>query len=159
MGVKVKTFKTYNLVKFCIIICLASHHLSSISQEKFSMRCQFKVGNSAEYTSSDIKMKRLPGNDMAPLIFDQISIKNSSGRLISNAGTNDVFVLSGRVGSIHLLETTAFGNLNITTVFNISKISVSNSVEAVHSRHNAFPEGAKTSPLPSQYYGSCTAMP
>jgi hypothetical protein len=129
------------------------------AQGKLSIRCSFDSGNAADFVGSDIKQKRLPKGDLPPLTFDQINARENSARLITSTGTNDVFVSTGRVGSVHLLENTGYGNMNITTVFNISQITFTNSVAAVHSRHNASPQGSSTNPIPSQYYGSCVALP
>jgi hypothetical protein len=145
----------------CLIVGVSCSVLlnNTNAQSKISIRCQFDTGNSAEYVGQDIRQKRQATGDLPPLTYDQINARENSARLITGTGTNDVYVMTGAIGSVHLMESTGYGNLNITTVFNISQITFKNSVPAVHSRHNASPRGNSTNPIPSQYYGSCLALP
>ena len=145
------------------VVLIAAFTLGMISnataQGKISIRCSFDSGNAADYVGSEIKQKRLPKGDLPPLTFDQINARENTGRMITSSGTNDVLVITGPIGSVHLLENTGYGNINITTVFNVSQITFTKTVAAVHSRHNASPQGTSTNPIPSQYYGTCIASP
>ena len=81
--------------KIVIISAFTLGMISNVTaQGKLSIRCSFDSGNAADFVGSDIKQKRLPKGDLPPLIFDQISARENSARLITNTGTNDVLVLN-----------------------------------------------------------------
>jgi len=125
-----------------------------ISTEVFSQtqsfRCNFSDGLSTNWDSGKPSSKR--SSDLSELIFDQVDIKKSSGRMIGNSGTENVQVLSGD-GSLHIIERTTSGNMNITTIFSPTKKN-SNEFPVVHSRHINLMGG----PLPSQYVGLCKKL-
>ncbi len=116
-----------------------------------SFRCSFTDGFSTEFKSN----KPSSGRDKSKftdLTFDQLDVKKNRGRMIGNAGATDVGVINGD-NSIHIIEQTPSGNMNITTIFN-PPIKNSSNYPVVHSRHvNIFDE-----PMTSQYVGLCKKL-
>jgi len=90
---------------------------------------------------------------MNELVFDQLDTKKGTGRMIGNVGSENVQVLVGDGNSIHIIERTPSGNMNITTVFNPQRKN-SNEYPIVHSRHLNLNGG----PLTSQYVGLCKKL-
>jgi len=89
---------------------------------------------------------------MPELVFDQIDTAKGTGRLIGNIGVENVQVLKGH-NSIHIVEITKTGNMNITTIFDKNKINY-NEFPVVHSRQMY----SINQPLPSQYVGLCKKL-
>lgn len=87
------------------------------------------------------------------IVFDQIDKKNGTARMIGNNGAENVIAIDGR-DSVHLVEITASGNMNITTIFQ-QRDARRNSFAGVHSRHVTLMSGG---PLPSQYVGLCSKL-
>jgi hypothetical protein len=115
-----------------------------------SFRCNFSDGFFTEFKSNKQSSSRDKKFD--DITFDQIDLKKGSGRMIGNAGAENVQVLSGD-NSIHIFERTMTGNMNITTIFNTGKSNLTN-YPVVHSRHVNIMDG----PLPSQYVGFCKKL-
>jgi len=114
------------------------------SNQVFSVRCNFSDGLVTNFDSGNPKSKG--DASMPELVFDQIG----SARLIGNAGTETVQALKGQ-DSIHLLEKTMSGNLNITTIFLKTK---NNLLPVVTSRHQSIIDA----PFVSHYVGLCKAL-
>ena len=115
-----------------------------------SFRCNFSDGFSTNWDSG--KASSVRGGKMAEMVFDQLDTKNGTGRMIGNAGVENVQVIRGD-GSIHILERTPTGNLNITTIFGPIQKNP-NEFPVVHSRHINIMGG----PFPSQYVGLCKKL-
>jgi hypothetical protein len=112
-----------------------------------SLRCTFGSGVATSWESDTPTTKDAQfGGE--PVIFDSINAKAGKGRVIANQGASDVAVLV-TPGALTFLETTAFGNVMITTVF--SAQAKAGAYKAVTSRHV---EGMG-SLLLQQYYGTC----
>jgi hypothetical protein len=118
------------------------------SNQVFSVRCNFSDGLVTNFDSGNPKSKG--DASMPELVFDQIDLKKGSARLIGNAGTETVQALKGQ-DSIHLLEKTMSGNLNITTIFLKTK---NNLLPVVTSRHQSIIDA----PFVSHYVGLCKAL-
>jgi hypothetical protein len=116
-----------------------------------SFRCNFSEGLNTNFDSGRPSTKK--SNDIGELVFDQLDPKKGTGRIVGNAGAGDVVVYNGN-NSIHILEPTPSGNMNITTIFNPTKNSSGN-FPVVHSRHINLPGSG---PLPSQYVGLCKSL-
>jgi len=135
-----------------IIILLAAITLSlhSVAQT-LSVRCKFSDGQVTDFDKgvpSTVKT-----NDLSELVFDQIDTKKGTARLIGNQGAGTIQVFRG-MESIHLIEATDSGNMNITTIFLSTKIKSQTTFPVVHSRHVS----TYTGPLPSQYVGVCSKL-
>jgi hypothetical protein len=116
-----------------------------------SFRFNFSEGINTNFDSGRPSTKK--SNDIGELVFDQLDPKKGTGRIVGNAGAGDVVVYNGN-NSIHILEPTPSGNMNITTIFNPTKNSSGN-FPVVHSRHINLPGSG---PLPSQYVGLCKSL-
>ena len=79
--------------------------------------------------------------------IDNVDVRARNARMIGNAGSEDLAVISG-TGVLHFLEFTPTGNINITTIF--AAVAGADTRKAVHSRHVLL-----FHPLPSQAYGFC----
>ena len=90
---------------------------------------------------------------MSELVFDQIDVAKNSARLIGNLGAETIRAIEGS-DSIHLIEFSNSGNMNITTIFGTNKARSTRTFPVVHSRHIMTPTGA----FPSQYLGLCTKL-
>jgi hypothetical protein len=109
------------------------------------------VCNFVESYFGEIDNERLvtgKATDSMQLTFAGIDIKRKAAQLIGNAGASDVTLLRGD-NSFHFVESTATGNMAITTVFHPTK---GGKIFAVHSRHMNL-----SGPIVSQYYGWCDA--
>jgi len=126
---------------------------ASLAQSNLSLRCVFDVGTNANFQEKTVEAEKAKGSTLPPIIFDQIDTLSGTARMIGNAGAETVTALS-RSNSIHLVELTASGNLNVTTVFNTNDSNSSFDYPVVHSRHIDLSGG----PLPSQYYGFCKKL-
>jgi hypothetical protein len=115
-----------------------------------SFRCNFTDGLVTNWESGKTTSKR--DGKMTEIVFDQLDTKKGTGRMIGNSGSENVQVLNGD-GSIHIVERTLSGNMNITTIFTPSQ---KNPMEhpVVHSRHLNFFGG----PLVSQFVGFCKKL-
>jgi len=116
-----------------------------------SVRCSFQDGQATEFSNTKPITKR--SNDMGDLIFDQIDVRNQTARVIGSIGAETIIALYGN-NSIHLLETTISGNLNITTVYLSTKSLRDGIYPTVHSRHINLASG----PYPSHYVGFCKKL-
>ena len=140
-----------NWMKKIKILLITTTFISTIVfGQSQSFRCKFSDGLSTDYKSGKpISERDKKFND---LVFDQLNSTTGKGRMIGNNGVDDVQVLKGDE-SIHVIEITMSGNMNITTIFNpIGKNS--NDYPVVHSRQmNLFGK-----PIPSQYVGFCKKL-
>ena len=119
--------------------------------QTLSYRCNFTDGQITNFDKGSPSTKR--ENKFTELIFDQIDINKKTARLIGNAGVAQVQALEGDE-SIHLVEITNSGNLNMTTIFLTDKGKSIGVFPVVHSRHIKI----ASSPLPSQYVGLCKEL-
>lgn len=119
--------------------------------QTLSFRCNFTDGQITNFDKGSPNTKR--ENKFAELIYDQIDITKKTARLIGNAGVAKVQALEGDE-SIHLVEITNSGNLNMTTIFLTDKGKSIGVFPVVHSRHIKI----ASSPLPSQYVGLCKEL-
>ena len=119
--------------------------------QTLSYRCNFTDGQITNFDKGSPSTKR--ENKFTELIFDQIDINKKTARLIGNAGVAQVQALEGDE-SIHLVEITNSGNLNMTTIFLTDKGKSIGAFPVVHSRHIKI----ASSPLPSQYVGLCKEL-
>ncbi len=142
-----------------IIVLLATLgiHCSASAQAMLSVRCTFSNGNSASYVGGDVKQSRAQ-NETLSIVYDQISSRDRTARMIGNSGATDVGAMFTEGGRLHLIELTAVGNLNVMTLFNYQQLTPGAHVPSVYSRHVAFSRGETVQPLPSQYYGSCVSL-
>jgi hypothetical protein len=119
--------------------------------QTLSFRCNFTDGQITNFDKGSPITKR--ENKFAELIFDQIDKTKKTARLIGNAGVAQIQAIEGDE-SIHLVEITNSGNLNMTTIFLTDKGKSIGAFPVVHSRHIKI----ASSPLPSQYIGLCKEL-
>jgi hypothetical protein len=134
-------------ILFTVLITAISTNSYSQTQ---SFRCNFSDGISTNWDSGKPSLTK--DARMAEMVFDQLDTQKGSGRLIGNAGVENIQTLSGDK-SIHIIEITPTRNMNITTIFAPVKKNP-NLHPAVHSRHiNLMGE-----PLTSQFVGLCNKL-
>ena len=112
-----------------------------------SLKCAFPTVTSLDWKANDIK-PTVSQQDFG-FNLDGIDHKAYQARLIGNLGAVDLAVIDG-FKVIPFVETTASGNVNVTTVF-AEAAPGNRRFKAVHSRHVHMLGG----PLPSQAYGYC----
>lgn len=114
-----------------------------------TFRCEFPIGVSGnlqrDSPSSTVFREKFS------LVFDNVSVPNGTARMIGNNGGSDI-VVSGADEGITLLEPLESGFFQMTVIY--AAHNSSGSFKAVHSRHSSLMGW----PLPSQYYGSCSAF-
>jgi hypothetical protein len=121
-----------------------------------SMKCRFAIyasGSWAKTTQEASAQVRQP--EMLSLEIDDIDTDSGSGRVTGTAGPADVTALL-TISSLHFMERSVTGTLNITTVF--SGEAGAKSFRAVHTRHDYLPmslPGYQSDPSVSQHYGIC----
>jgi hypothetical protein len=89
--------------------------------------------------------------------IDEIDVNSGSGRVVGAAGPVDVTALL-TIGSLHFLERSVTGTLNVTSVF-VSD-GGAKTFRAVQSRHDYLPMSVPNfviEPSVSQHYGMCAA--
>ena len=139
-----------NLKKIFIATCLISMS-GIVSGQTQSFRCNFTEGMRTNYDTGKPSTKKT--NDIGELVFDQLDTKKGTGRLLGNNGASDVNAFLGS-NSIHIIEQTISGNINITTIYDKVKKGLDNH-PVVHSRHLNLPGSG---PLPSQFVGLCKKL-
>ena len=95
--------------------------------------------------------------DQFTLTIDEIDTDSGSGRVTGTAGPVEVTALL-TVSSLHFMERSVTGTLNITTIF-VSE-GGAKTFRAVHSRHDYLPmsiPGFTSEPTVTQNYGTCEA--
>ena len=91
------------------------------------------------------------------LEIDEIDTDSGSGRVTGTAGPADVTALL-TISSLHFMERSVLGALNITTVFSSDDGAPPGKWRAVHSRHDFLPislPNYDSEPAVSQNYGGC----
>ena len=123
-----------------------------------AMKCRFLVyasGAWAKQTQEPTAQIRQP--ETLTLEIDEIDTDSGSGRVTGTAGPAEVTALL-TLSSLHFMERSVTGTLNITTVF--SGAEGAKSFRAVHTRHDYLPlslPGYVSDPSVSQHYGICDA--
>ncbi len=136
--------------KFYVIL-ISLFFCDFLFSQTLSFRCNFTDGQATNFDKGIPKINR--ETKFMELVFDQIDKTKSTARLIGNIGVAQIQALEGDE-SIHLVEITNSGNLNITTIFFTDKSKISGSFPVVHSRHMKTLSG----PFPSQYVGTCREL-
>lgn len=136
-------------VILALVVMLSSYAFAeepSLSTIK-SLKCEFPTSATTDWQKDSPEPKVQRKQNFA-FHLDGIDASNGTARIIGNAGADDLTVVLTQE-SIHFLEATPSGNLNITTVFDA--LTKDGKYKAVHSRHVVMMGG----PLPSQAYGYC----
>ncbi len=136
--------KTLILILMCLTTSLAN-------AQTLTIRCKFSNAFNTRFDNSSPVSKDFL-SDLGELVFDQLDVQKGTGRIIGNAGSAAVSVIKGNQG-LHILEGTASGNLNITTIFDTDRNGSTN-YYVVHSRHLRLSSG----PFPSQHVGNCQKL-
>jgi hypothetical protein len=119
-----------------------------------SLKCQFSIYSSGSWKNGEPQAQiRQP--EQLTLEVDEIDTDSGSARVTGTSGPADVVSLL-TVSSLHFMERSVTGTLNITTVF-VGEPNVK-TFRAVHARHDYLPmslPGFVSEPSVSQHYGTC----
>ena len=121
-----------------------------------SLKCRFTIYTSGSWKNGEPQAQiRQP--EQLSLDVDEIDTDSGSARVTGTSGPADVVSLL-TVSSLHFMERSVTGTLNITTVF----VGEPNAkiFRAVHARHDYLPmslPGFVSEPSVSQHYGTCEA--
>ena len=121
-----------------------------------ALKCRFSVYSSGAWgkqTQEPSAQIRQP--ETLTLEIDEIDTDSGSGRVTGTAGPAEVTALL-TLSSLHFMERSVTGTLNITTVF--SGAEGAKTFRAVHTRHDYLPlslPGYVSDPSVSQHYGIC----
>ena len=121
-----------------------------------SLKCTFPVYAVGSWKNGEPQAQIKQAAQFS-LTIDQIDTDSGSGRVTGTAGPVEVTALL-TVSSLHFMERSVTGTLNITTVF-VSE-GGAKKFRAVHSRHDYLPmsiPGFQSEPTVSQNYGMCEA--
>ena len=124
-----------------------------------ALKCRFGIyasGAWAKTTQEASAQVRQP--ETLTLEIDEIDTDSGSGRVTGTAGPADVTALL-TISSLHFMERSVTGTLNITTVF--SGDPDAKRFRAVHARHDYLPmslPGYNSEPSVSQHYGVCDTV-
>jgi hypothetical protein len=119
-----------------------------------SLKCRFSIYSSGSWKNGEPQAQiRQP--EQLTLDVDEIDTDSGSARVTGTSGPADVVSLL-TVSSLHFMERSVTGTLNITTVF----VGEPNAkvFRAVHARHDYLPmslPGFTSEPSVSQHYGTC----
>lgn len=144
----------YHLLTAVLLIASAQNGAGAQDVAKLratkTFRCVFTLSASVNMDADAPKAASRPDN--LELVFDQVDITKRSGRIIGNAGAEDVTVIAGDE-RVTLLEATGSGTIQVTVIYVAQRSD--GQFKAVHSRHTAMPGGI---PIASQMYGSCRPL-
>jgi hypothetical protein len=119
-----------------------------------SLKCKFTIYSSGSWKGGEPQAQiRQP--EQLTLDVDQIDTDSGSARVTGTSGPADVVSLL-TVSSLHFMERSVTGTLNITTVF-VGEPNAK-TFRAVHARHDYLPmslPGFTSEPSVSQHYGTC----
>lgn len=146
-----------------IVLALACAHTAGaqttdknpLTQVK-ALKCRFAIyasGAWSKTTQEATAQVRQP--EQLSLEIDDIDTDSGSGRVTGTAGPSEVTALL-TLSSLHFMERSVTGTLNITTVF--SGEPAAKTFRAVHTRHDYLPlslPGYVSDPSVSQHYGIC----
>jgi hypothetical protein len=121
------------------------------------LTCHFSVYTSASWTKAQEPQAQVRQPETLSLEIDDIDTDSGSGRVTGTAGPVEVTALL-TISSLHFMERSVTGTLNITTVF--AGDPDAKSFRAVHARHDYLPmslPGYQSEPSVSQHYGVCDA--
>jgi hypothetical protein len=119
-----------------------------------SLKCKFPVYAVVSWKNGQPEAQ-VKQAQMFSLDFDEIDADDGTARVTSTSGATHITALL-TVSSLHLMERSVTGTLNITTVFSSEKGATT--FRAVHSRHDYLPmsiPGFVSEPTVSQNYGEC----
>jgi hypothetical protein len=120
-----------------------------------ALKCRFSVYASGTWTKAQEPQAQVRQPETLTLEIDEIDTDSGSGRVTGTAGPADVTALL-TLSSLHFMERSVTGTLNITTVF--SGDPEATTFRAVHARHDYLPmnlPGYESAPSVSQHYGTC----
>ena len=120
-----------------------------------SLKCRFSIYASGSWTKTQEPQAVVRQPETMSLEIDEIDTDSGSGRVTGTAGPADVTALL-TISSLHFMERSVTGTLNITTVF--SGDPDAKTFRAVHARHDYLPmslPGYNSEPSVSQHYGVC----
>jgi hypothetical protein len=124
-----------------------------------ALKCRFTVyasGTWSKTAQEPAAQVRQP--ETLTLDIDEIDTDSGSGRVTGTAGPAEVTALL-TLSSLHFMERSVTGTLNITTVF--SGAEGATTFRAVHTRHDYLPlslPGYVSDPSVSQHYGICESV-
>jgi hypothetical protein len=121
-----------------------------------SLKCTFPVYTVGTWKAGE-PQAQIKQAAQFTLTIDDIDTDSGSGRVTGTAGPVEVTALL-TVSSLHFMERSVTGTLNITTVFVTE--GGAKRFRAVHSRHDYLPmsiPGFTSEPTVTQNYGMCDA--
>src|SRR4051812_24715388 len=121
-----------------------------------SLKCTFPVYTVGTWKNGEPAAQIKQAENFS-LTIDEIDTDSGSGRVTGTSGPVEVTALL-TVSSLHFMERSVTGTLNITTIF-VSDGGVKK-FRAVHSRHDYLPmsiPGFTSEPTVTQNYGTCEA--
>src|SRR5947209_5447777 len=120
-----------------------------------SLKCRFSIYASGSWSKAQEPQAQVRQPEQLSLEIDEIDTDSGSGRVTGTAGPADVTALL-TLSSLHFMERSVTGTLNITTVF--AGDPDAKTFRAVHARHDYLPmslPGFQSEPSVSQHYGIC----
>jgi hypothetical protein len=120
-----------------------------------ALKCQFTVYASGSWSKTQEPSAQVRQPETLNLDIDEIDTDSGSGRVTGTAGPAEVTALL-TYSSLHFMERSVTGTLNITTVF--SGPPDAKTFRAVYTRHDYLPlslPGYQSDPSVSQHYGVC----
>ena len=145
-----------------VLVLLSATGASAQSTEKNplalikSLKCSFPVYAVGTWKNGE-PQSQIKQAEQFSLTIDEIDTDSGSGRVTGTSGPVEVTALL-TVSSLHFMERSVTGTLNVTTVF-VSEAGA-RKFRAVHSRHDYLPmsiPGFTSEPSVSQNYGMCEA--
>ena len=149
-------------ILMAVLALLGAHTAAAQSTDKNplalikSLKCTFPVYAVGSWKNGE-PVAQIRQAAQFSLTIDEIDTDSGSGRVTGTAGPVEVTALL-TVSSLHFMERSVTGTLNITTVF-VSE-GGAKKFRAVHSRHDYLPmsiPGFQSEPTVSQNYGMCEA--
>jgi hypothetical protein len=143
-----------------VLALLGAHAASAQSTDKNplalikSLKCTFPVYTVGTWKNGEPAAQIKQAENFS-LTIDEIDTDSGSGRVTGTSGPVEVTALL-TVSSLHFMERSVTGTLNITTIFVTE--GGAKKFRAVHSRHDYLPmsiPGYVSEPTVSQNYGTC----
>ena len=120
-----------------------------------ALKCRFTVYASGAWSKTQEPSAQVRQPETLTLDIDEIDTDSGSGRVTGTSGPAEVTALL-TYSSLHFMERSVTGTLNITTVF--SGPPDAKTFRAVYTRHDYLPlnlPGYQSDPSVSQHYGVC----
>jgi hypothetical protein len=147
------TMKTITAI-LCISLFVSYNAYGDELKDLFEAKtlvCSYGEGTTGEWSNGAVKLEQDNFGKQNTITISSIDYKKSAAKIVGSGGTFPLMAIINQSGA-HFIEQTGTHNLIYRTVF-FKYVDNTRKLSSVMSRHVSM----MTTPLPSQYLGSCSA--